>query len=273
MITRRMRKVLAGTIIGIYTLVYTAPAGFCLPPIPTMEVGVTKPVLRSPHKKVVKNQGVSLLKLEGDISITKNNSKINLSLRNSDVQQVLRMFADKAGLNIIFHDSVKGKVTLDLVNVSLNDAFKLVMQVNNLTYYVDHNTMVVMDAKAAQGMSLSKKEMASIPVKYVNASNIALFLNQNIFSSNQPGLTNANIAVTNPATNEVLVFGTDNDVRMARKIVAKFDIPPRETQFVVNHTTPKEMANQICTVLFPSSEIKADDNNSSGSSSSRSGSG
>src|SRR5574344_39125 len=224
MITRRMRKVLAGTIIGIYTLVYTAPAGFCLPPIPTMEVGVTKPVLRSPHKKVVKNQGVSLLKLEGNISITKNNSKINLSLRNSDVQQVLRMFADKAGLNIIFHDSVKGKVTLDLVNVNLNDAFKLIMQVTDLTYYIDHNTMVVMSAQSAKTLNLAKREMASIPVKYLNATNMANFLNKNIFSINEPGLSNSQIAVTNPATNEVLIFGTDNDVRMAKKIINKFDI-------------------------------------------------
>src|SRR5574344_1993449 len=256
MIREKTRKFLAGTIIGIYFMAYTAPAGFCLPPIPN--INDSKPVLRThatSSKSISPSHGSSILKLEGDISITKNPSKINLSLRNSDVQQVLRMFADKAGLNIVFHNSVKGKVTLDLVNVSLNDAFKLVMQVNNLTYYIDNNTMVVMDAKAAQGMSLSKKEMASIPVKYVNASNIALFLNQNIFSSNQPGLTNANIAVTNPATNEVLVFGTDNDVRMARKIVAKFDIPPRETQFVVNHTTPKEMANQICKILFPQIKI------------------
>src|SRR5574344_348278 len=268
MIREKTRKFLAGTIIGIYFMAYTAPAGFCLPPIPN--INDSKPVLRThatSSKSISPSHGSSILKLEGDISITKNPSKINLSLRNSDVQQVLRMFADKAGLNIVFHNSVKGKVTLDLVNVSLNDAFKLVMQVNNLTYYVDHNTMVVMDAKAAQGMSLSKKEMASIPVKYVNASNIALFLNQNIFSSNQPGLTNANIAVTNPATNEVLVFGTDNDVLMARKIIAKFDVPPRETQFVVNHTTPKEMSKQLCKVLFPSSEMKGSGTSSSSSSS------
>src|SRR5574344_617858 len=151
MISERLRKILSEVVIGVYVMVYTAPAGLCLPPIPNMPSSSGKPVLRAGKtvtKKVQKhgNGGVSSLKLEGDILITKSKSKINLSLRDSDVQQVLRMFADKAGLNIVFHNSVKGKVTLDLVNVSLNDAFKLVMQVNNLTYYVDHNTMVVMDA-------------------------------------------------------------------------------------------------------------------------------
>ena len=40
--------------------------------------------------------------LSGDVRLTESNNEITLSLRDSDVKQVLRMFADKAGLNIIF---------------------------------------------------------------------------------------------------------------------------------------------------------------------------
>src|SRR5574344_2685754 len=268
MIREKTRKFLAGTIIGIYFMAYTAPAGFCLPPIPN--INDSKPVLRTQatsSKSISPSHGSSILKLEGDISITKNPSKINLSLRNSDVKQVLRMFADKAGLNIVFHQSVSGKVTLDLVNVPLNNAFKLVMQVTDLTYYVDHNTMVVTSSDAAKNLNFSKREMTSIPVKYVSAMAMANFLNCNIFSINGPGLSNSQIAVTNPATNEVLIFGTENDARMARKVISKFDLPPRETQFVVNHTTPKEMSKQLCKVLFPSSEMKGSGTSSSSSSS------
>ena len=49
--------------------------------------------------------------------LTTRNEKITLSLRDSDVKQVLRMFADKVGMNVVFHSSVDGKVTLDLVNM------------------------------------------------------------------------------------------------------------------------------------------------------------
>src|SRR5574344_195675 len=171
MIREKTRKFLAGTIIGIYFMAYTAPAGFCLPPIPN--INDSKPVLRTQatsSKSISPSHGSSILKLEGDISITKNPSKINLSLRNSDVQQVLRMFADKAGLNIVFHNSVKGQVTLDLVNVSLNDAFKLIMQVTNLTYYIDNNTMVVMSAASAQPMNIAKPDLLILPVKYVDSA-------------------------------------------------------------------------------------------------------
>ncbi len=83
-----------------------------------MCITATPPVALSDQKPALRDSAQpSALKLEGDISISKGNPKVTLSLRDSDVRQVLRMFADKAGLNIKFHDSASGKVTLDLVNV------------------------------------------------------------------------------------------------------------------------------------------------------------
>lgn len=43
------------------------------------------------------------VKLDAGVSITDSPNKITLSLRDSDVRQVLRMFADKAGINVVFH--------------------------------------------------------------------------------------------------------------------------------------------------------------------------
>ena len=74
------------------------------------------------------------INLTGNVNFNDNGQLISLSLRDTDVQQVLRMFADKAGLNIVFHESAKGSVTLDLVDVRLEDAFKLVMKMTNLTW-------------------------------------------------------------------------------------------------------------------------------------------
>lgn len=210
MIIKSMKKILSSIVIATYLMVYVAPMGFCVSAVPKLDAGVSKPALRGSGQS-------SSLKLEGDISLTKGNPKISLSLRDSDVTQVLRMFADKAGLNIIFHDSVTGgtsgatssnssgttpatsststaststsgapKITMDLVNVPLNDAFKMVLQVANLTYYIDHNTMVVASATAAQTLNLAKQEMMIIPVKYVDATVLADFLNKDIFAINKP---------------------------------------------------------------------------------------
>ena len=86
------------------------------------------------------------IKLEGDVEFNDHGQKISLSLRDTDVQQVLRMFADKAGLNIVFHDSAKGNVTLDLVDVSLEDAFKMVMKMCGLTYVIKDKTLLIVSS-------------------------------------------------------------------------------------------------------------------------------
>ena len=191
----------------------------------------------------------SVVSLNSPTGISKKNPPISLSLRDSDVQQVLRMFADKAGLNIIFKGDVKGNVTMDLVNTPLNSAFDLVLASNDLSYTLKDNTLIITNADEAS--SVGKQEMAVIPVKYVNAAQAAHFINSNIYSMKKPGLSSNMIAASNPATNEVIIFGGDNDVRVARNVIAQIDKKPVVTSFKVNHTTPAQMADMICTLLLP----------------------
>ncbi len=192
------------------------------------------------------------IRLEGDIHFNEaaEGQKITLSLRNTDVQQVLRMFADKAGLNIVFHESATGNVTLDLVDVNLEDAFKMVMKMTNLTYVIKDKTILVVSTAEAENLNLTKDNIAVLPVKYADAAYIAQFLNTNIFSLNAPGLSYGPIVTTNADRNELLIFGTENDYQMAKKIVDKFDKKPIMTTYRVNHTTPFEMAKMICETLF-----------------------
>ena len=89
----------------------------------------------------------------------------------------------------------------------------------------------------AQNLNLTKDNISILPVKYVDAGYIAHFLNTNIFSLNAPGLSYGPIVTTNAENNELLIFGTDNDYRMAKKIVEKFDKKPIMTTYRVNHTT------------------------------------
>ncbi len=209
-----------------------------------MEEANLKPHLRNT------DSSVDSLRLKGDVSFTDKNIPISISLRDSDVKQVLRMFADKAGMNIIFHNSVTGNVTLDLVDVPLNEAFDMVMEISDLNYVVQDKTIIVAGAKVS-GFNLAKQNMTLIPVKYVSASALADFLNKNIYSMNKSGISNSQIVTTNPVTNELIVFGGRNDVAIAQKIVEKFDKKPQTTIFKVNHTTPAEMANMICNMLMP----------------------
>ncbi len=197
----------------------------------------------------------SSMLLSGEIKLTDSNENITLSLRDSDVKQVLRMFADKAGLNIVFHKTVSGKVTLDLVNTPINEAFNLVLQISGMNYYQQGNTMIVMSNSTPDNAIYSKQEMMVFPIKYVSAAKIADFLNKNVFAMKKPGLSSVDAATVNSATNELIVFGMPSDAAIVNKVVEQFDKEPFTKTFAVNHTTPAEMANMICNMLLPARGI------------------
>ena len=189
--------------------------------------------------------------LSGEVKLSDKNDKINLSLRDSDVRQVLRMFADKAGKNIVFHSSVNGRVTLDLVDMPINEAFALVLNVSNLNYYIQDNTIIVIHKDSQDNATFSKQEMMVFPVQYVSASKIAAFLNKNVFEMKKPGISSVDAATVNAATNELIVFGMPSDAAIVKKVIAQLDKEPSNRMFIVNHTTPAEMANMICNMLLP----------------------
>ena len=204
------------------------------------------------------NGGIDITELKG-LKIPNGNSKVTLSFRDTDVKQILRMFADKAGLNIVFQGDIKGTVTMDLVDTTLSDAFDYIMEASKLTFFIRKNTLIVMSVETAKTSSFSKNDMRIIPIKYTNASSIANFLNKNIFNLGKPGLSTGDIAVTDSLENSVILFGSDADYEMAKQIIAKLDVKPVTTTYKINHVTPKEMATLVCDSLF---SAKADANSS-----------
>lgn len=53
------------------------------------------------------------------------------------------MFADKANMNIIFHNTVRGEVTLDLKDVPINTALEFVLDACELTYIRQDNNIII----------------------------------------------------------------------------------------------------------------------------------
>lgn len=256
--TNKKKEKITAVLTGAAMVALAATFGYATVANAQIQASVSKPVLRTEYKSS------EMINLTGDVELRNGDKKISISLRESDLKPALRMIADKAGLNIIFHNSVNGTVTLDLVNVTLNDAFKMIMQACDLSYVIEDGTLIVLSKDAALSSDMGKQNMMTIPVKYADSAKVADFLNANIFSTNRPGLSNNKIVVTNSATNELVLFGTINDYKMAQKVVSKLDVAPKTISYRVNHTTPKEMATLICQSLFPSAKMGTDSSSSGG---------
>ena len=250
-------RIIAGIMLTAFCFSNSAP----LAVLAVEQTGVVEDYVQTSKPVLRENKPMSL-KLKGDVSLTNKKIPINLSLRDSDVKQVLRMFADKAGMNIIFYSSVNGKVTLDLVNVPLSEAFDMVLETAGLTYAKEGNTILVASANDANFTSM-KQEINVIPVKYVDDAVIADFLNKNIYKMKKPGFSGSDIATTNPAANELLILGSKNDAEIAKKVVDQFDKKPTITTFTVKHTTPAEMADMVCNSLLKATVGTEGDSSSS----------
>lgn len=263
---RIREKIIASVMLSAFAVTNLSTAAFALDGIyGGFDDASSRPLIRSTES--------APMDLGSNLKISNADSVVNLSLRDANIKQVLRMFADQAGMNIIFSPNIEeSTVTMDLVNIPLADALNLVITTNDLFYDIEANTLII--SKKDEALSMAKKGMTLIPVKYVSATAIATFLNTNIFNKSgiNPGLSTKPVVTTNPATNELIVMGTANDAEMARKIVAQFDIKPQITTFKVNHTTPAEMANMICSSLLPSTASNGASGSSGGGSASSSSS-
>ena len=252
-------KIVASVMLSAFMITNTMSASFAMSEFYGYVDG--KPAIRSSESASVS--------LRSDLKIPNADSVVNLSLRDADIKQVLRMFADQAGMNIIFAPEVEGTVTMDLVDIPLGEALSLVVKTNKLFYDIQANTLVVSTADAALSVAERNNSITIIPVKYVNALAISSFLNKSVFSAKgkgaiNPGMSKGFIVATNPATNELIVTGTEGDVALVKRIVEQFDKKPTVTTFKVNHTTPAEMSASICTSLFPSMSVVIPEGSSGG---------
>lgn len=189
-------------------------------------------------------------RLTGNIQLVGSNNKVTISLRDADIKQVLRMFADKAKMNIIFHESVSGNVTLDLKDVSINEALEFVLDSSNMTYIKQDNNLIVASKEAAKTLSYSRQNFTTIPVKYASAQSIANFLNKSMFTGKYQGVSSVPVVTVNAAKNELMVFGTKEDEKLIYKLLDRLDTKPMMNVFPVNHISPSEMAATICDTLL-----------------------
>lgn len=113
---------------------------------------------------------------------------IDMSLKDADVVETLRSFAEISGLNIVVQPQVGGRVTVELHNVPWDQALEQILKINNLGYEVEGNIMRIapldmLRQEAQQRQELAAAQALSVPLEtvmkrlsYTSARNIASIL-------------------------------------------------------------------------------------------------
>lgn len=156
-----------------------------------------------------------------------------LEIKNSDIQDVLRLIAKTSGYNIVVGDDVSGKVgTLSLNNVPWDQAFALVLQSKKLGYIKNGNVIRVAtltalkqekdEALASEQARIKVETLRTvlIPISYAKASELA--------PQGKSFLTERGSIDTDARTNTIIVKDVDRVVTRVQKLFNALDTqPPR----------------------------------------------
>lgn len=98
-----------------------------------------------------------------------NGARITADFRDADIANVLRLFARQNSLNIVASDSVRGRVTVTLHNVTLEQALESILRANGYKYILENGILLV---KPANTFNLDEMETRVYRLNYIDAHNL-----------------------------------------------------------------------------------------------------
>lgn len=203
------------------------------------------PTLKSEIESVTKDR-ISKSKLS--------DKRISLNFQDIEVRAVLQLLAEFTGTNMVVSDTVTGKITLSLNDVSWNQALSIILTTQSLEKQRMGNTLFIAPAeeftnrekkiRQAELETNKFKPLQSLlfRIKYAKATDIANVLQE---KSEAFLSTRGRIAV-DVRTNSLWVQDSGNRLKMMRKLIEQLDIPVKQVLIearIVNVT--KEFAQDL----------------------------
>lgn len=161
-----------------------------------------------------------------------NGEPLSLNLKDADIKDVIRTFAELTGLNIAVDPGVQGSVTVDFQDVPWDQALDLILRQNNLTYVLEGNVMRIgtierLAAETAATRRLAEEERLNVPLttlsfklSYARAQEVSALL-RDIASPR------ARIIV-DQRTNQLVISEVPIYLQTMQNLIATVDIPNRQ---------------------------------------------
>ncbi|HSP35468.1 MAG TPA: type IV pilus secretin PilQ, partial [Thermoanaerobaculia bacterium] len=157
---------------------------------------------------------------------------ISLNLKDADIKDVIRTFAQLTGLNIAVDPDVSGTVTVDFVDVPWDQALDLILRQNNLTFVLEGNVMRVghIDRLAQETQAaarLAEQERLNVPLttlsfklSYARAGEVAGLLRD--LASPRARI------IVDQRTNQLIISEIPQYLQTMRNLIDTVDIPNRQ---------------------------------------------
>ncbi|MDD5496525.1 MAG: secretin N-terminal domain-containing protein [Candidatus Omnitrophica bacterium] len=181
---------------------------------------------------------------EGPVS-SDNKAKVSFELKGMDVVEVLKMLAVKGSLNIVIGPTVQGKVTMFLKDVSVDDAFEIILAANNLAVERKGDIIYVMPQKEYEII---------YGERYGEKRDIRVFQLTNAKAS-EAGKTLASIktkigrVVVDKDSNTIIFIDSPQTISEAADLIEKIDMPMVTKIFELNYASAKDLKDRVQEML------------------------
>jgi type IV pilus assembly protein PilQ len=157
---------------------------------------------------------------------------ISLNLKDADVKDVLRTFAQLTGLNIAVDPQVGGSVTVDFADVPWDQALEIILRQNGLGYVLEGNVMRVgtiarLAEEANARRRLDEEERLNVPTQtiafklsYARSSDVANLLRE--MASPRARI------IVDPRTNQLIISEIPAYLAVMRNLIESVDVANRQ---------------------------------------------
>lgn len=177
--------------------VATAPVTEPYSPPPVTDVALYEAAQLTPETPAAATQPVGLERESVNLGAperTYAGELMTLTVRDADIKDILRVFAEISGLNVVVQPGVSGSVTVELRQVPWDQALEQILKINSLGYELDGNIMRVaplskLREEAEEAQRLKAAQALAIPlrtviqrVSYADAQELGTILGRSVLS-------------------------------------------------------------------------------------------
>lgn len=166
---------------------------------------------------------------------------ISLDFKGMDVVDVLKLLAQRGNINIAISKNVRGKVTMFLKDVSVYDAFEIILSSNELAYEQKGNILNVMTEKDYQrlyGQKFhDKRIIETFELEHVNAADVSKAILQI--------KTKIGKVIVNEGANTIVVMDSPATIADAKDIILMLDKPVETRIFSLDYAKAEEVKSKI----------------------------
>ena len=157
---------------------------------------------------------------------------LSLNLKDADIKDVLRTFAQLTGLNIAIDPTVTGSVTVDFVDVPWDQALEVILRQNSLAYVLEGNVMRVgtatrLSEEAESNRRLGEQERLNVALStvgfklsYARATDVAGLLRE--MASPRARI------IVDQRTNQLIISEIPGYLQTMRNLIDSVDVPTRQ---------------------------------------------